>query len=385
MAVSEDAEETMTPDAKKRKLNSGEGSSSSARTDKSEDKSQSSEEGRSLQQTCSGSETSTKMCDQSSSKGSLEDSSDVSNSKGSGTNGSPEGSSSPTSSFPSKSTTSSDAGRSEQHGQHSLPAGASMTELKKALGSQQGETGGSSEDRRSSDSDEPKDPFSDSGSSASCPSASSAGEKNRTNAQHGGTAGEAFKHPRAGEASHLADPESGTLGGKFVSKWREEAQSEVEVAATERKHRRDGSQKKPHGSEVIDSQTAGDIASLLRLLTQQQQVIIEQQQRILSMSYPPGAAVEPRSLQGDRAVAGTQSSETGSNSNSNSSSSSSWTDLHKAGGQGRYQAQGQGTGGGMMAGAAQLQFLQAMGQGGRQNALPACQGPGAQAGTNPWQ
>ncbi|EKX36357.1 hypothetical protein GUITHDRAFT_117466 [Guillardia theta CCMP2712] len=253
MAAKEEGKDhPMQPDSKKRKRDddhagcSSSLSSGAAAPAMADIKSQASQGGSSAHELCWGSEASTK-CDKSSGKESPEESSDASISKGSGPDGSPEGSSSPTSSFPSKSTTSSDAGRSEQHGSQGQPPGASMTDLQEALG-QDGGGGGSSEDRnsedrKSSDSEEPKDPFSDSG-----------------HAERAGAGGEAGKHNWMPEA----EPQPG-----------------------ERKHRRESTFKKSQGGEGIDSQTAGEIAGLLRHMTEQQEQIIAQQKLILERGLTP--------------------------------------------------------------------------------------------------
>ncbi|EKX36352.1 hypothetical protein GUITHDRAFT_117461 [Guillardia theta CCMP2712] len=182
--------------------------------------------------------------------------------QGLGPDGSLEGSSSPTSSFPSKSKTSSDADRSEQHGSQEQPPGASMRDLQEALG-QKGGGGGSSEDRKSSDSEEPKDPFSDSGSSASCPSASSAGEKSR-----------------ALEQQEDEDEGRDAMSDETEDTW-----------PGERKHGRESTSKTSSGGEVravIDRRTAGEIASLLHQMMEQQEQIMAQQRQILERGIQPG-------------------------------------------------------------------------------------------------
>ncbi|EKX36362.1 hypothetical protein GUITHDRAFT_165776 [Guillardia theta CCMP2712] len=226
----------------------------------------------SVQETCSGSETST-MCEQSSAKESqAEDSSDACNPKGS-SSGSPEGSSSPTSSMQSKSTTSSDTGRSEQCGAHKDGVRKSMPELlgegKEPKGTER--TGG-------------RGGLMDNGYRSEGSSECSAGSKRRGESQHGErrrTGKESGKHARLKEAqcSLACNPHS---GAEQLQTGRDKEGSETSESSLETSSDRSNSSKQVFQIEPVKSGASGEIAALLKKFTEQQQLILEQQQQILN-------------------------------------------------------------------------------------------------------
>ncbi|EKX36356.1 hypothetical protein GUITHDRAFT_117465 [Guillardia theta CCMP2712] len=88
------------------------------------------------------------------------------------------------------------------------------------------------------------------------------------------------------------------LRARAVLGLRGQHQPETEPQPGERKHRRESTSKKSQGAEGIDSQTAGEIAGLLRHMTEQQGQIIAQQKQILEIRAQHLSAVEQRSLSG---------------------------------------------------------------------------------------
>ncbi|EKX36363.1 hypothetical protein GUITHDRAFT_117472 [Guillardia theta CCMP2712] len=201
----------------------------------------------SVQETCSGSETST-MCEQSSAKESqAEDSSDACNPKGS-SSGSPEGSSSPTSSMQSKSTTSSETGRSEQCG---------------------------AKEPRGTERKGPRGGLMDNGYRSEGSSECSAGSKRRGESQHRGRS-------RTDEAASEA------------VWWSLDAlQSHNNSRSVQ--------------SDKDDGLASMELANLLKHITEQQKQILEQQQQILDKGNTLQMVLDCRISQGGQTLVGSQS------------------------------------------------------------------------------